>query len=111
LLSYRYERDATTVEDLHEFGKIGERSRQPVDLIDDDHIDLACFDIGQQPLQRWPLHRAAGIPAVIILSGHKTIASQGNVKQYRSAGVMHPTMTAAIDNTTTITISAQAIRP
>jgi hypothetical protein len=70
LLGDRNERDASAVEDLHEFGKIGERSRQPVDLIYDDHIDLACLDIGQQPLQRRPLHGAAGIPAVIILRRH-----------------------------------------
>src|ERR1700716_293225 len=41
LLGYRYERDATAVEDLHEFGKIGQRSRQPVDLIHNAHVDLA----------------------------------------------------------------------
>jgi hypothetical protein len=41
-------------------------TKQPVDLIDDDHIDLARLDIGDQPFQGWPLHRAAGKPAIII---------------------------------------------
>jgi len=41
-------------------------TKQPVDLIDDDHIDLARLDIGDQPFQDWPLHRAAGKPAIII---------------------------------------------
>jgi hypothetical protein len=52
--------------------------------------------------------RRIGPPATA--ASHKTIASQGNVKQYRSAGGhdAHPTMTAAIDNTTTTTISAQS---
>src|SRR6202043_1380455 len=59
-------RDAAAVEDLDELGKIGERAGQPVDLIDDDHIDLACLDIGDQPFQGRPLHRAAGKPAIII---------------------------------------------
>ncbi len=66
LLGDRHERDAAAVEDIDELGKIGERARQPVDLIDDDHIDLACLDVGNQPFQGWPLHRAAGKPAIII---------------------------------------------
>jgi hypothetical protein len=41
-------------------------TKQPVDLIDDDHIDLARLDIGDQPFQGWPLRRAAGKPAIII---------------------------------------------
>ena len=51
---------------VDKLGKIGERARQPVDLIDDDHIDLAFLDIGDQPFQGWPLHRAAGKSTVII---------------------------------------------
>src|SRR5580704_13338162 len=51
LLGDRHERDAAGVKDVDELGKIGERARQPVDLIDDDHIDLACLDIGDQPFQ------------------------------------------------------------
>ena len=66
MLGDRHERDAAAVKDVDELGKIGERSGQPVDLVDDDHIDLACLDIGDQPFQGWPLHRAAGKPAIII---------------------------------------------
>src|ERR1019366_434232 len=58
LLGDRHKRDAAAVKDIDELGKIGERPRQPVDLIDDDHIDLACLDIDDQPFQGWPLHRA-----------------------------------------------------
>jgi len=61
-----YERDAAAVKNLHELGKIGKRSRQPVHLIHDDHVDLACLDISHQPFQGWSLHRAAGKPAIII---------------------------------------------
>src|SRR5258708_5004470 len=64
LLRDRHERHAATVENLHE---IGERSRQSVNLVDDDYIDLICLDVGQQALQRRPLHRTAGISTVIIL--------------------------------------------
>jgi hypothetical protein len=68
LLGDRHERYAATVEDLHQFDEIGKRSRQSVDLVDNDYIDLACLDVGKQALQCRPLHCAAGIPAVIILS-------------------------------------------
>ena len=57
LLGDRHEGDATAVKDVDKLGKIGERARQPVNLIDDDHVDLAFLDIGDQPFQGWPLHR------------------------------------------------------
>jgi hypothetical protein len=38
--------DAAAVKDVDELGKIGERARQPVDLVNNDHVDLACLDIG-----------------------------------------------------------------
>ena len=38
--------DAAAVKDVDKLGKIGERPRQPVDLINNDHVDLACLDIG-----------------------------------------------------------------
>ena len=38
---------------------IGERPRQPVDLVNDDDVDPAGPDIGEQVLQRRPLHMAA----------------------------------------------------
>jgi hypothetical protein len=66
LLGDRHERYAATVKNVDQLGKIGQRSRQPVDLVDDDHLDLASLDIGHQPFQGWPFHRAAGKPAVII---------------------------------------------
>src|SRR5439155_5341870 len=67
LLRDRHERHAATVENLHELGEIGERSRQSVDLVDDDYIDLICLDVSQQALQRRPLHRTSRISTVVIL--------------------------------------------
>src|SRR5262249_3205274 len=61
----RYERNAATVEDLYEFGEIGERSRQSVDLVDDDHIDLACLDVGQQARHHTGLARPSS-PRVFV---------------------------------------------
>jgi len=39
-------------------------SRQPVDLVDDEDVDAAGPDIGEQALQRRPLHIAAREPAI-----------------------------------------------
>jgi hypothetical protein len=36
---------AVAVEDFDELGKIGEGSRQSVDLVHDDHVNLAGFNI------------------------------------------------------------------
>jgi hypothetical protein len=43
-----------------------ESARQPVDLVDDDRVDLSCLNIGDQPFQGRPFHRAAGKSAVIV---------------------------------------------
>jgi hypothetical protein len=42
------------------------RAGQPVDLIDDHDVDASGLDVGDQPFQGWPLHRAARIAAVVI---------------------------------------------
>ena len=46
--------------------KSEKRSCSTDDLVHDDHIDLACLDIGQQPFQGRSLQGATGNPAVII---------------------------------------------
>ena len=45
---------------------ISER-RQPVDLVDHDHVDQPVLDVGQQPLQAGAFQRAAGDAAVVVL--------------------------------------------
>ena len=40
------------VEQFDQLGEVGERPRQPVNLVDDDHVDLAGPDIVQQLLER-----------------------------------------------------------
>ena len=68
-LGDRDERHLMGVEQLDQLGEVGERAGQPVDLVDNDHIDPASANIVQQPLEGWPLHRAAGIAAVVVASG------------------------------------------
>jgi len=55
------ERCLMSVEQFDQPGEVGERARQPVDLIDDDHVDPVSANVVEQPLERRPLHRAARI--------------------------------------------------
>ena len=66
-LGDRDERHLMGVEQLDQLGEVGERAGQPVDLVDDDHVDPVSANIVQQPLEGWPLHRAAGVAAVVVV--------------------------------------------
>jgi hypothetical protein len=39
------------IEQFDQLGKVGQRSRQTIDLIDDNDIDLAILDLGQKLLE------------------------------------------------------------
>ena len=54
------------VEDLDYLGKIGKRTGQPVNFVNNNRVDPPCGDIGKQPLRRRPLQCRAGEPAIII---------------------------------------------
>lgn len=41
-------------------------------LIDDDGMDLAGFDIGQQVFQRWPVQTSASELAIVVAVGEVT---------------------------------------
>jgi hypothetical protein len=47
------------VEKLDEFGEVGKRPRQPIDLVDDYDIDLLGSDLVQQSLEGRPIERCA----------------------------------------------------
>src|SRR5947208_12176711 len=61
--------DASRIQDLDDFGKIGERAGQPVDLVDDNGIDPTRRNVGEQSLQSRSLHRRAGEPAIVVSFG------------------------------------------
>ena len=46
LLRDRDERYVMAIEQLHELGEVSQRAGQPVDLVNDDHIDLSGFHVG-----------------------------------------------------------------
>ena len=54
------------LERLDQLGEVGERAGQPIDLIDDDHVDPSRLHIDEQLLQSRPIHRAAGEAAVVV---------------------------------------------
>jgi hypothetical protein len=44
------------IECLDQLCEVSERAGQPIDFIDDDHVDPSCRHIDEQPLQRGPIH-------------------------------------------------------
>ena len=70
-LGDRHEGHLGRVEDRHDPGEVGERSGQPVDLVDDHRIDLAGLDVGEQLAEGRAVHRAAGIAAVVVAGGER----------------------------------------
>ena len=71
LLGYRHERGTLAVQCLDDPGKVRQRSSQPVDLVDHNHVDQSPADVGQQALQGGPLKRAAGEAAIVVGGPHQ----------------------------------------
>ena len=66
LLGDRHKGDAMLVENVDDLGEVGQRPGQPVNLVDDHHVDLARAHIRQEPLEGRPFHRRARETAVVI---------------------------------------------
>jgi hypothetical protein len=54
------------VEEFDQLGEVGERASQPVHFVDDDNVDPTIANVIQELSERWPLHRATGVAAVIV---------------------------------------------
>ena len=65
------------VEQLHQFGKVCQRPRQTVDLVDDDDVDLPGADVIQQLLKVGTVGGPAGVPAVIVAGPDRGPAGMG----------------------------------
>ena len=63
--------DVVGFEHFDQPGEVGERPREPIDLVDDDDIDQPCLDIPEQALQSGPLQRGAGDAAIVVAIGHQ----------------------------------------
>ncbi len=44
------------VEYVHDFGEVGKTASQPIDLVEEDDVDLARLDLGEEALEPLPLH-------------------------------------------------------
>jgi hypothetical protein len=56
------------VEEFDQLGEVSKRTGQAVDLENYDHIDPASTDLVQKLPERRPIHRAAGVAAIVIAS-------------------------------------------
>ena len=65
------------VEDLGQFGEVGERAGQAIDLVDDDDVELASPHQVHQLLKAWTVHVAAGEATVVEAIGEQLPAFMG----------------------------------
>ena len=71
------ERDTVLIEKFDQLGKIGERTGQTIDLIDDDDVDLAGADIIQQTLEGGAVGIATGETTIVIFAPQQRPAGMG----------------------------------
>jgi len=65
-LCNRDQRHAMTLEDFHHPREVHQRAGEPVNLVDDDGVDLPGLDITHQTFEGRPVQVAAGVSAVIV---------------------------------------------
>src|SRR5258706_16174622 len=65
------------IEQFYQLGKVGQRSRQAIDLVDDDDVKLPGADIVQQSLQVGAIGGPTGIAAVVIARPDQNPAGMG----------------------------------
>ncbi len=70
-LRHRYERGAVLVEQLDQLHEVGNRAAEPIDLVSDDDLDRAMFEVAQQTLQSGSLQRATGYPGIDVGVGNE----------------------------------------
>jgi hypothetical protein len=66
LLGERDQGDAARLERLHDFGEIGQRAGQPVDLVHHHSIELAGGDVGEQAFERRAREGCARRAAIVV---------------------------------------------
>ena len=76
-LRHRNKRDALGVEEFDQFGEVGERPCEAIDLIDDDDVELIHSDGVEQLLQGRTLETAAGEAAIVIMTSNQRPALTG----------------------------------
>jgi hypothetical protein len=87
LLGNGDERDALPVERLHDAGEVEQGPAEPIDLVDDDAVDLAGLDVPEEPVEGGPLHVAAGVAAIVVVVGQYSPALRLLAGDVRLGGV------------------------
>ena len=59
------------LEQLHHLREVDQRPAEAIDLVDDDTIDFAGLDVGEQLPDAGPLEVWAGVTAVAVLGGYQ----------------------------------------
>ncbi|SMX25902.1 hypothetical protein BOA8489_04047 [Boseongicola aestuarii] len=62
----RDKRRPCPIQPVHKFREVGQRPRQPVDLVDNDPVDTTCRDIVHQPFQCRAIEVASRDAAVVV---------------------------------------------
>ena len=69
-------------------GEVEQRAGQPVDLVDDDDVDLPGRDVGEQrACSAGPLHRAARDAAIVVALAEQRPAFVRLARDVRRAGL------------------------
>ena len=70
LLGDRHERHAVALEHLDHLGEVRQAARKAIDLVDDDHVDLAGLDVRHHAAQRRTFHVAAREGGIVVVVGY-----------------------------------------
>ena len=87
LLCDGHEGRAVFLEDLDQLSEVEQRSRQAINLVDHDDVDLACADIVHEALQGGTQQRAAGEAAVVVVACNRDPAFHPPAGDERRSGI------------------------
>ena len=59
------------IKQFDKLSEVGKRASQPIDLIDQNDINLAVPHVIEQSLQRWPVEGCAREPAIVKMIGNQ----------------------------------------
>jgi hypothetical protein len=76
------------IEQLDQLGEVRQRSRQAVDFVDNDDIDLPGPDIIQELLEVWPVGGPTGVPAIVIAGSDQGPSGMGLALDIARGGIV-----------------------
>ena len=76
------------VEHIDDLGEVREAAGEPIDLVNQDDVDLARRDIGEQSHQSGALHVTAREPAIVVALGIERPAFMTLAQRIGSTGLI-----------------------